>query len=152
MASFLEKVNSFTSRDELRQWAVSAGLEFDPSVVQRITALEEDSWFDAVSDPILLEALDGAQAEEGSQLNDSDLQLIEAVEDMEQNPINGIAYYCSRTSIIWHSWESKNTVKYGQVIERLDNRNAKITGLKWFWRVSLRLDNWNSDNRAFTVL
>ena len=100
MASFLEKVNSFTSRDELRQWAVSAGLEFDPSVVQRITALEEDSWFDAVSDPILLEALDGAQAKEGSQLNDSDLQLIEAVEDMEQNPINGIAYYCSRTSII----------------------------------------------------
>ena len=48
MASFLEKVNSFTSRDELRQWAVSAGLEFDPSVVQWITALEEDSWFDAV--------------------------------------------------------------------------------------------------------
>ena len=53
-----------------------------------------------MSDPILLEALDGAQAEEGSQLNNSDLQLIEAVGDMEQNPINGIAYYCSRTSII----------------------------------------------------
>ena len=75
MAYVLDKVNSFTSSDELRQWAVSGGLDFNPNVVQRITALNEGSWFDAVSDPILLEALDAAQAEEGSQLNDIDLQL-----------------------------------------------------------------------------
>ena len=103
-----KKVNSLTSSNELKQWAVSAGLESDPNVVQRITALNEDSWFDAVSDPILLEALDVAQAEEGSQLNDSDLQLIQAVEDMKQNPINGIAYYYCKKCLFFIKYNLKH--------------------------------------------
>ena len=102
MASFLEKVNSFNSSNELRQWAGSAGLESDPNVVQRITNLNEESWFEAVSDPIQLEALDAAQAEEGSQLYDSDLQLIEDIEDMEQNPITGTAYYYCKNMFVFH--------------------------------------------------
>ena len=55
--------------------------------------MNEESGFNAVRYPMLLEAMDVAQLEKGSPLNESNLQMIEAVEDMEQNSITGIAYY-----------------------------------------------------------